>query len=300
MNTPPPPNYQSVSQGAGHRSAAPIPTAEELSAFYANVYFQSVPTSTFSHSYPEEELEHKRARAALMVRVAATALGGAAGRRLLDVGFGEGFELAAARDAGFACNGVDFGLHALRNFNPSLESCVEAANPLTALEHYAAVGRRFDVCMLKNVLEHVPDPAACLAAVRRVLSRDGVAVITLPNDYSELQLELRRRGLVDSDYWFAPPQHLHYFTPDGFRDFSAAQGFTTVDLVGDFPIELFLLHPGSNYARRPEVGKDAHRARVAVELLLARRGPDAFVEASRALARTGLSRTFTACCRVAP
>ena len=291
--------FEPVIEGEGYRSASPIPSEEELAAFYAKVYFQAVPTSTFSHSYEKDELANKRERAALVAYVAAQKLGGASGRSLLDVGFGEGFELAAARAAGFDVHGVDFGLHGLRSFNPELEDRVEAQDPLSALGRYAAESRRFDVCLLKNVLEHVRDPVATLAAVRQVLTPDGVALVTLPNDYSEIQLELRQRGDVDSDYWFAPPQHLHYFTVDGFARFATENGFKIVDLLGDFPIELFLFHPASNYSRHPEAGKDAHRARVAVDLLLARRGLASFADASRALAQLGLSRTFTACCSVA-
>lgn len=289
--------YAPIIAAEGQRTAAPLPSAEALARFYADVYFQTVPTATFSLQYSERELAHKRLRASLMVALARGVSGALAEPRLLDVGFGEGFELAAAHEAGFACAGVDFGLDGLRRCNPQLEHLVRAGDPFAAIEELGNTGRRFDVCVLKNVVEHVRDAHACMRAVRRILAPDGVAIVTLPNDYSALQLELQRLGHVSGEYWFAPPQHLHYFNLDNFPVFAAATRYEVLDIVGDFPIELFLLHPGSNYVRDPAAGAQAHQARVTVELMLARRGMDEFLAAARALARTGLSRTFTACCR---
>jgi 2-polyprenyl-3-methyl-5-hydroxy-6-metoxy-1,4-benzoquinol methylase len=291
------PAYAPVLGAEGQRTTLPLPSAEALARFYADVYFQTVPTATFSLQYSEHELAYKRLRAGLMVSLARRAAPSPGALRLLDIGFGEGFELAAAQQAGFSCAGVDFGLDGLRRCHPQLEPLVRQGDPFAAIEEYAAAGRRFDVCVLKNVVEHVRDAHGCMAAVRRVLAPGGVAIITLPNDYSALQLELQRTGQVSAEYWFAPPQHLHYFNLDNFPVFASATGYEVLDVVGDFPIELFLLHPGSNYVRDPAAGPQAHQARMTVELLLARRGMDEFLAASRALARTGLSRTFTACCR---
>jgi 2-polyprenyl-3-methyl-5-hydroxy-6-metoxy-1,4-benzoquinol methylase len=289
------PDYKPTATTLGYRTTDPLPSEQELADFYSNIYFRQIPTTTYRQEYGAEELSHKRLRARLLVDVALRQLGrGIPDLTLLDVGFGEGFELAAAQDAGFAVRGVDFGLDGLRRCNPQLESAVEAGNPLDALRRFAQSAVRFDVCVLKNVLEHVREPADMLRLVGQTLSSRGIAVVTVPNDYSALQAELLSRGLVEKEYWFSPPQHLQYFNTENFAGFAATVGFDVVDLVGDFPIELYLLHPGSNYVRDPANGPGAHSARVATDLFLARRGLEPFAHVCRALAVAGLSRTMTA------
>jgi 2-polyprenyl-3-methyl-5-hydroxy-6-metoxy-1,4-benzoquinol methylase len=287
--------WRAVLTSDGYRTVVPLPSEAELADFYANTYFQQLPTTTYSHSYSEEELAHRRARADLIVHVARALLVSSAGPRwLLDVGFGEGFELAAARSAGFAVHGVDFGVDGLLRCHPELESSVEVGDPVAALRGFVSNGRRFDVCILKNVIEHVLEPVPYLRAIARALTDDGLAVVTVPNDYSALQAELMAQGLVDREYWFTPPQHLQYFNADNLSRFAATADFEVIDVIGDFPIELFLLHPGSNYVLQPANGPAAHRARVVTDLLMARRGLESHAAACRALASTGLSRTLTA------
>jgi 2-polyprenyl-3-methyl-5-hydroxy-6-metoxy-1,4-benzoquinol methylase len=286
--------YSVVATPHGYRTVVPLPSEQELADFYSNIYFQQIPTTSYRQEYAAEELAHKRLRAELIVHVAIRQLGRQLSQpRLLDVGFGEGFELAAAQNAGFTARGVDFGLDGLKRCNPGLENVVEARNPQEALRDFAVNGVRFDVCVLKNVLEHVREPITLLELVAQTLSTEGIAVVTVPNDYSGLQAELLSRGAVETEYWFAPPQHLQYFSTENFPEFAAAAGFDVVDVIGDFPIELYLLHPGSNYVCDPGNGPAAHKARIAVDLFLARLGLDPYADVYRALAAAGLSRTIT-------
>jgi SAM-dependent methyltransferase len=287
--------YRAVETAEGYRTVVPLPSQEELADFYSQVYFQQIPTATYQHEYDEEELAHKRLRAELIVSIARSHLDSQLpDPTLLDVGFGEGFELAAALNAGFVARGVDFGLDGLRRFHPLLEAIVDACDPLDALHDFATRGVRFDVCVLKHVLEHVRDPKAVLKSVGETLSSNGIAVVTVPNDYSALQTELFKRCAVEVEYWFAPPQHLQYFNTGNFAGFAGAAGFEVVDLVGDFPIELYLFHPGSNYVRDRGNGPAAHKARMAVDLFLSRQGLERYADTCRALVAGGLSRTMTA------
>jgi 2-polyprenyl-3-methyl-5-hydroxy-6-metoxy-1,4-benzoquinol methylase len=274
---------------------APLPSEEELADFYSDTYFQQLPTSSYRHTYSNEELAHKRLRAAVIVDIARQRLHPElAERRLLDVGFGEGFELAAAQEAGFVARGVDFGLEGLRRCHPELETITEACHPIAALRAFAEREIRFDVCVLKNVVEHVREPGILMELVAQSLTAGGIAVVTVPNDYSALQAELLSRGAAEMEYWFSPPQHLQYFNTENFSRFAASAGFEVIDLIGDFPIELYLLHPGSNYVRNPANGSAAHAARVAIDLFVGRRGLEEYAGLCRALATAGLSRTITA------
>lgn len=275
-----------------------MPAQAELEAFYRDTYFQEVPTSAYSHSYSDEELAQRRVRAAMLIHVAAghrdRTRSGPGPARLFDIGFGEGFELEAGRAAGMDVSGIDYTLDALRRFHPGLESAVTAGDPLSALQSIAGTKERYDVVVLRNVLEHVRDPRGLLKAAASVAQPGGVIAITVPNDFSDLQADLRARGIVDKEYWVAPPQHLQYFRTDRFGAFAGACGLEMVDVLGDFPIEVFLYHPASNYVRDPSVGKAAHQARVMVDLLCARYGLERFAAFCRAAAAVGLARAFTA------
>jgi 2-polyprenyl-3-methyl-5-hydroxy-6-metoxy-1,4-benzoquinol methylase len=81
----------------------------------------------------------------------------------------------------------------------------------------------FDRVICTEVLEHVVDPDAVLAAIARLVRPDGVAVITVPNDPLILRLKGvgRRRPFRwltgDRFDWGGDDFHLHRWTPAEFE-----------------------------------------------------------------------------------
>jgi 2-polyprenyl-3-methyl-5-hydroxy-6-metoxy-1,4-benzoquinol methylase len=81
----------------------------------------------------------------------------------------------------------------------------------------------FDRIVCTEVLEHVVDPDAVLAAIARLLRPAGVAVITVPNDPLILRFKqlLRRapfRWLAgDRIEWGGDTYHIHRWTPSEFE-----------------------------------------------------------------------------------
>lgn len=81
----------------------------------------------------------------------------------------------------------------------------------------------FDRIICTEVLEHTADPDAILAALARLLKRNGVAVITVPND----PLVLKLKGVVRKTpvgwllggkvNWGGDEFHLHIWTPEEFE-----------------------------------------------------------------------------------
>ena len=65
------------------------------------------------------------------------------------------------------------------------------------------------------------------------------------------------------------------------------------DLISDFPINFFLLHPGSNYINQPAAGKDAHRAQVLIENFIADRPVEEINVFYSQLAKLVLGRDLT-------
>ncbi len=84
---------------------------------------------------------------------------------------------------------------------------------------------RFDRVICTEVLEHVVDPDAVLAAITRLLRPSGIAVVTVPNDplISRLRSTLRRlpgTGRLDRSLdWGGENFHLHSWSPGGFERF---------------------------------------------------------------------------------
>jgi len=81
----------------------------------------------------------------------------------------------------------------------------------------------FDRIICTEVLEHTVDPEAILATIARLLRRDGVAVITIPNDPLILRLKAAVRKtplgyvLRNRIEWGGDVYHLHKWRPDEFE-----------------------------------------------------------------------------------
>lgn len=124
--------------------------------------------------------------------------------RVLEVGCGNGSQLALplAR-LGFQVTGVDIDA-------PSIEHATEMSGELQNAKFVCGLverlprGEPFDAVILSEVLEHTTDPDSLLAASVSHLSRDGIAIVTVPNGFGEFEIDswffrsLRLQRLVDA------------------------------------------------------------------------------------------------------
>lgn len=122
------------------------------------------------------------------------------GRRLLDVGCGDGQLLRTAMEEGWIARGIDLSESAVRLcrnqglqasqtdfFDPSLDD------------------QRFDVIVMSELLEHVPAPQRFLKRAAKLLEDGGVLYLTTPNFGS-----LSRR-LLGATWSVIHPEHIGYF-----------------------------------------------------------------------------------------
>jgi 2-polyprenyl-3-methyl-5-hydroxy-6-metoxy-1,4-benzoquinol methylase len=276
----------------GFLQIADIPSADELKAFYEERYYQTGQGS-YRASYDSEELRYldhvieRKAHAVTQVR--GDGLG-----TMLDVGCGEGFALAWFARQGWTVEGLDHSSAGVTAMNPEMAPRVDFGDVFVLLDERIREGRSYDLVWMTNVLEHVVDPVALLRQLGDLVAPGGVLMITVPNDSSAFQEMLLERGHIPERFWVAPPDHLNYFNRDSLEATVAATGWHCRDISADFPIDLFLLHEGSNYVRDRDKGLAAHRARIQMELLLALRPVDEVNDYCRAMARVGLGRTLTA------
>lgn len=284
-------SFEKRRHSAGFMSVHPLPTTEELQRFYAEMYYQAPQSSSYQDSYDELDVRYKTLKCDSLLH--AVEQQGVSGGTFLDIGAGEGFLMAAAERSGRAVTGIDFSTFGVTKFHPHLAASMVVGDIYDSLSALTSAGKLFDVCSSINVLEHVIDPDLFLASIRKVISPGGILAITVPNDFSKLQEFLLVNKFIDREFWWAPPHHLHYFNGRNLVEYVSSQGFEVVDSFADFPVDFYLLHPGSNYITNPENGKAAHRARLLHDVLLAEAGIAAYLDYYRAMFAVGIGRDIT-------
>ena len=134
-----------------------------------------------------------------------------AGRRVLDLGSGEGFGAALLADTAAAVTGIDIDErtveHSRANYEaPNLEYRVGSATDLSAFADGA-----FDAVVAFEMIEHVAEHERVLAEIARVLAPGGVLAMSTPE----------RRAYSD-DRDFTNPYHARELTQDEFTDVAPA------------------------------------------------------------------------------
>lgn len=154
--------------------------------------------------------------------------------RVLDVGCSGGYLSALMRQLGHHVTGVD--LVEIPGVRQKTDRFLQADISQGIPE---AVGSEYDVIVVADVLEHVPDPAGTLAELERLLTRNGRIIISVPNMghwYPRARIALGafdydRRGPLDET-------HLRFFSRRSLarlvRDADLAitkEGFSTSPLA---------------------------------------------------------------------
>jgi len=134
--------------------------------------------------------------------------------RLLDVGCALGDFLLEAKASGWDVEGVEISAFAATQARA--RGLRVATGRLEELDLPAA---SFDVITLYDSVEHLTDPVAALAAVRRLLVPGGIVHLVTPN-VGGLQARLLQRFW----YHYKPGEHLFYFAPRTLRATLEAAG----------------------------------------------------------------------------
>lgn len=291
--------YEKLQTPDGYVSTTPLPTPEQLREFYAETYYQAPQSSTYQVSYDELELNYKRVKCEALIQALSGHCQGRA-RSFLDIGAGEGFLLNAAHQREFDVTGLDFSAFGVEKFFPELSGRHIAGDVFASLSDLVAQGRKYAVCTSTNVLEHVYDPDLFLDLVKKIMAPNAVLALTVPNDFSDIQRLAMEEGMIDREFWFVPPHHLHFFNADNLTPYLMKHGFEIVDAFSDFPVDLYLLHTESNYIMKPPSGRDANRARMHHDLMIVRKyGLDRYLDYYRAMFKVGLGRDINVIVRLA-
>ena len=239
------------------------PSKKKLQEYYANKYYQEG-RGSYESSYDKAEIEYLLNKIEQKHVVAKTISNIETGS-LLDVGSGEGFTLSYFDNLGWDCLGLDFSSAGVKNKNPKQVRLLIQGDIFENLEEIIKGDKKFDFIFLDNVLEHVLKPSELLVNLNKIISDDGILVVDVPNDFSLLQKYLMGNNHIDREFWVSPPDHLSYFNKDGLINLAKDTGWKINKVISDYPIELDLLNPNSNYVNNPSVGKASHRKRIEFE-----------------------------------
>jgi 2-polyprenyl-3-methyl-5-hydroxy-6-metoxy-1,4-benzoquinol methylase len=284
--------YNLIESELGYLHVENLPDGDMLKAYYSQKYFQNPEVATYSKEYTEDEMDFfdftgKIADYLFNLYFPKSK------KYLYDVGCGEGFFLKSLRDLDWNISGVDFSSIGIERHNSDLIDFVRFGDAIKDIELQINNNSKFNLINLDNVLEHVAEPLKLLEKLRQILDDDGLIRIEVPNDNSKLQGLLQRQGSMNLE-WVHPPDHLSYFNFENLPVVLEASGFKVVNMLADFPIELFLSNEYSNYVHNPIKGMAAHESRVMISKLIYQRGLENYIKWSEGVAAAGIGRTCIA------
>jgi 2-polyprenyl-3-methyl-5-hydroxy-6-metoxy-1,4-benzoquinol methylase len=125
------------------------------------------------------------------------------GKRVVDIGAGAGGGLIPFIECGAEALGIDFDENFL-DFGRKHGVVMEVGG-INDLKDYGL----FDLVILKDVLEHLPNPSKAIAQVRQSLKSDGVCFIQVPGFQS-----LKHLGYQNDLLRYFQVAHLVHFTKE--------------------------------------------------------------------------------------
>jgi len=177
---------------------SPWPTIKEL-----NEYYQEYKTGSDGY-LRKRDSKLRRARK----RIARIMHEHPPGKRFLDIGCSVGLTVAAAHDLGLDAMGIDIDATAVEV--ASKEFPGSGGFQQLSVEEMAETGVEFDMVYASEVIEHVSDPESFIRSIARLLSKGGIAYLTMPDGgHFTLPRDFAKWNMV------VPPEHLTFFTRKG-------------------------------------------------------------------------------------
>ena len=153
-------------------------------------------------------------------------------KTILDIGCGNGVFAARLAAAGYqvtACDPSPSGIAVAREAYPAVEfhqlGVYDAAGPLS--------GRRFDLVVSLEVIEHLFDPAALLRFARPLLEPAGHLMLSTPYHGYIKNLAIAALGRADHHYQpLTLGGHIKFFSNQALRGLLEANGFRVARMSG--------------------------------------------------------------------
>ena len=201
----------------------------------ATLFTSEAVDNAYDDYYGDENLSVPAFVAKRLDEIVATFAASRQSGRLLDVGFGAGELLDAARRAGWTVSGVEVALPAVEQ---ARRRGIDAYHGLLADARYEPAS--FDVVVAVEILEHVSGVRALLEDIARVLRPGGLLWATTPHGRG-----LSARILGASWSVVNPPEHVQLFSIGGLRQLLGETGFGDVVIAAEGVNPREILHRGN-------------------------------------------------------
>jgi SAM-dependent methyltransferase len=197
-----------------HSAVTEVPPGLDLNRYYPSAYYGD----TGNRFIPIVEFGvrlFRKGRARLIQRFARNGT-----RRVLDIGCGRALMLQELQNSGWTCFGTEFSNESARRARSILRDRIYPAADVRTLNFASG---DMAVVSLWQVFEHLTDPNAVLKEICRVLGKEGVLVLEVPN-FSSWQARLGSGNWI----YMEAPRHLYHFSPEGLTSMLGQHGFSIV------------------------------------------------------------------------
>ncbi len=185
-------------------------------------------------------------------------------KSLLDIGAGTGEFVRFARGAGWLAYGIEADKRMAEKHNLShgnyrdyhvLSQGLWSKNSIKGMGLISA----------HWLMEHLPDPADFLSWVHDVLTKNGILLFTIPNDFSDIQYKAMLA--IGKPYYWLHETHINYWNAASIREWLPKHGFKVIDskTYSSWQPERSLLL-GQNYLEDHALGRKLHQDRKEREL----------------------------------
>lgn len=284
--------YKKTKHTLGFYQVKPMPTEEELRKYYEEKYYQECTSDTYNKKYTPEEKKFFGNEGLIAENVwkkYSTKRKGS----MIDIGCGEGFFMNYFIKKGWNVEGCDFSSSGIERNHPKLLKNFVKGEINKIIEKKNKGKHTYDLINLSNVLEHVREPIELLDSLKNLMSPKSVMRIRVPNDFSDFQALLFKKKFT-KERWFAPLDHLSYFTFTSLKKVLENRGYSIIKMLAGFPIEIFIYNKYSNYAVDRTRGKQAHIARTEISNFLASKNIEKYIRYMEASAELEFGKSITA------
>lgn len=265
----------------GFKHIIPLPSIEKLTKLYKQDFYTIDKPYYFKNNKTDHEWWTKTYNNYLLLLEKHTK-----GKKLLDIGSGPGDFLVCAKNRGWKILGIEPSKAA---YKYSKNKNLPIINKFFTYDNLKQFGK-FDVIHASMVLEHVPDPVSFISDAKKLLKQNGLIAIYCPNDYNSLQ-ELLYKKLKYKPWWVVPKHHLNYFSASSMKDVLTKNGFKTLECLGTFPMEFYLLS-GLNYIENDKIGRECQKLRMSFEMNLYKNSPEILNHLYSELMKSNVGRSF--------
>jgi 2-polyprenyl-3-methyl-5-hydroxy-6-metoxy-1,4-benzoquinol methylase len=221
-------------RACGIRYTYPQPNKEEIAKYYLTEKYYSHharPRGLFSMVYQWVRQINVRHKAGLIHSFSAHK------GDLLDVGCGSGTFLNVMKKAGWRCSGVEVNENARQYVQDGLKIDVHEA-----IDNIPDTSGQFDVITLWHVLEHFHTPGMVLQQLHKLLRRNGILIVAVPN-YDSLDAKWFQ------SFWAAydVPRHLYHFNNQSLTEVLQQNNFMIIEKRPVFPDVFYISYLSAKY-----------------------------------------------------